>query len=86
MDKPKKGGRRQTMNYEKIYKSYVRSVFSDECHDIVRTIMYIQKRFYNMPREFQNANKELDGQTKSRIIQAILQDDEMATKYKLCRV
>lgn len=39
-----------------------------------------------MPREFQNANKELDGQTKSRIIQSILQDDEMATKYKLCRV
>ena len=74
------------MNYEKIYKLYVRSVFSDECHDIVRTIMYIQKRFYNMPREFQNANKELDNQAKNRIIQSILQDDEMATKYKLCRV
>ena len=74
------------MNYEKIYKLYVRSVFSDECHDIVRAIMYIQKRFYNMPREFQNANKELDNQTKNRIIQSILRDDEMATKYKLCRV
>ena len=86
MDKPKKGGRRQTMNYEKIYKLYVRSVFSDECHDIVRTIMYIQKRFYNMPREFQNANRELSDQTKNRIIQLILQEDEMATKYKLCRV
>lgn len=73
------------MNYEKIYKLYVRSVFSDECRDIVRTIMYIQKHFYDMPREFQNANKELDGQTKSRIIQSILWDDEMATRYKLCR-
>ena len=82
----KKGGRSQIMNYEKIYKLYVRSVFSDECHDIVRAIMYIQKRFYNMPREFQNANKELDNQTKNRIIQSILRDDEMATKYKLCRV
>ena len=39
-----------------------------------------------MPREFQNANKELDGQTKSRIIQSILREDEMATKYKLCCV
>jgi len=48
--------------------------------------MYIQKHFYDMPREFQNANKELDGQTKSRIIQSILWEDEMATKYKLCRV
>ena len=86
MEKPKKGGRRQIMNYEKIYKLYVRSVFSDECHDIVRTIMYIQKRFCNMPREFQNANKELDGQTKSRIIQSILQEDEMATRYKLFRI
>ena len=73
------------MDYEKIYKLYVRSVFNDECHDIIRTIMYIQKRFYNMPREFQNANKELDGQAKSRIIQSILWEDEMATKYKLCR-
>ena len=82
----KKGGRSQTMNYEKIYKSYVRSVFSDECHDIVRTIMYIQKHFYDIPREFQNANRELDGQTKNRIIQSILREDEMATRYKLCRV
>ena len=76
----------KTMNYEKIYKSYLRSVFSDECHDIVRTIMYIQKHFYDMPREFQNANKELDNQAKNRIIQSILREDEMAIKYKLCRV
>ena len=86
MDKPKKAGGVKKMNYEKIYKSYVRPVFSDECHDIVRAIIYIQKHFYDMPREFQNANKELDGQTKSRIIQSILWEDEMATKYKLCRV
>ena len=86
MDKPKKSGGDKIMNYEKIYKLYIRSKFSDECHDIVRKIMYIQKYFYDMPREFQNANKELDGQTKSRIIQSILRENEMATKYKLCRV
>jgi hypothetical protein len=74
------------MNYEKIYKSYVRSVFSDECHDIVRAIMYIQKNFYKMPKEFRNANRELSDRTKNRIIQSILWEDEIAKKFKLCRV
>jgi len=74
------------MNYEKIYKMYVRSVFSDECHDIVRAIMYIQKNFYKMPKEFRNANKELSNRTKNEIIQTILWEDEFANRYKLCRV
>lgn len=74
------------MNYEKIYKMYVRLVFSDECHNIVRTIMYIQKRFYAMPKEFQNADRELSDETKNKIIQSILWEDEFAKRYKLCRV
>lgn len=74
------------MNYEKIYKSYVRSMFSDECHDIVRAIMYIQKNFYKMPKEFRNANRELSDETKNRIIQSILWEDEITKKFKLCRV
>jgi len=74
------------MNYEKIYKSYVRSVFSDECHDIVRAIMYIQKNFYKMPKEFRNANRELSDETKNRTIQSILWEDEIAKEYKLCRI
>ncbi|PMD71481.1 hypothetical protein CBP76_05055 [Companilactobacillus nuruki] len=74
------------MNYEKIYKSYVRSVFSDECHDIVRTIMYLQKRFYKMPKEFQNANRELSDEAKNKIIKSILQEDDLAKEYKLCRI
>ena len=65
------------MNYERIYKSYIRSVFSDECHSIVRAIMYIQKHFYAMPKEFRNADRELSDQTKNRIIQSILREDEM---------
>ena len=77
--------RRQTMNYERIYKSYIRSKFSDECHSIVRAIIYIQKNFCNMPIEFQNADRELDDQTKNKIIQSMLWEDEMAAKYKLCR-
>ena len=76
----------EIMNYEKIYKSYVRSVFSDECHDIVRTIMYIQKNFYKMPKEFKNANKELSDRTKNKIIQSILWEDEVANRLKLCRI
>ena len=74
------------MNYEKIYKLYIRSAFSDECHNIVRAIMYIQKHFYAMPKEFRNADRELSDEAKNKIIQSILQDDEMATKYKLCRI
>lgn len=74
------------MNYEKIYKSYVRSVFSDECHDIVRAIMYLEKHFYTMPKEFQNANRELSDEAKNRIIQSILQEDDLANRFKLCRV
>lgn len=74
------------MNYEKIYKSYVRSIFSDECHNIARTIMYIQKRFYAMPKEFQNADRELSNRTKNRIIQSILWEDEIANRFKLCRI
>ncbi|CAJ1187884.1 hypothetical protein CP1MG86_MNBNLCLN_02648 [Companilactobacillus paralimentarius] len=74
------------MNYEKIYKSYIRSIFSDECHNIARTIMYIQKRFYAMPKEFQNADRELSDRTKNRIIQSILWEDEFANRYKLCRI
>lgn len=65
------------MNYEKVYKSYVRSKFSDECHSIVRAIMYIQKHFYAMPKEFLNADRELSDQTKNRIIQSILREDEL---------
>ena len=74
------------MNYEKIYKSYIRSKFSDECHSIVRTIIYIQKNFCNTPIDFQNADRELSDEAKNKIIQSILLDDEMATRYKLCRV
>lgn len=74
------------MNYEKIYKSYVRSVFSDECHNIVRAIMYIQKRFYAMPMEFRNADRELSTETKNKIIQSILWEDEIANRLKLCRI
>jgi len=74
------------MNYEKIYKSYERSVFRDECHDIVRAIMYIQKNFYKMPKEFRNANRELSDRTKNRIIQSILWEDEVANRLKLCRI
>ena len=74
------------MNYEKIYKLYVRSVFSDECHDIVRAIMYIQKNFYKMPKEFRNANKELSDEAKNKIIKSILQEDDLAKEYKLCRI
>jgi len=74
------------MNYEKIYKLNVRSVFSDECHDIVRAIMYIQKNFYKMPKEFRNADRELSDETKNKIIQSILWEDEFANRYKLCRI
>ena len=74
------------MNYEKIYKSYIRSIFSDESHNIARTIMYIQKRFYAMPKEFQNADRELSDRTKNRIIQSILWEDEIANRFKLCRI
>ena len=73
------------MNYEKIYKLHVKSVFSYQCHSIVRAIIYIQKNFCNMPIDFQKADRELDDQTKNRIIQSILREDEMATKYKMCR-
>jgi len=59
------------MNYEKIYKFYVRSAFSDECHNIVRAIMYIQKNFYKMPKEFRNADRELSDEAKNKIIQTI---------------
>jgi len=74
------------MNYEKIYKSYVRSVFSDECHNIVRAIMYIQKNFYKIPKEFRNADRELSDETKNKLIQSILQEDELANRFKLCRI
>ena len=74
------------MDYERIYKLYVRSAFSDECHNIVRAIMYIQKNFYKMPKEFRNADRELSDRTKNKIIQSILQEDELANRYKLCRV
>ncbi|CAJ1188992.1 hypothetical protein CPEBRM1_ABPJDJAI_01107 [Companilactobacillus paralimentarius] len=74
------------MNYEKIYKSYIRSKFSDESHNIIRAIMYIQKNFYAMPKEFQNADRELSDETKNRIIQSILWEDEFANRYKLYRV
>lgn len=74
------------MNYEKIYKLYIRSAFSDECHNIVRAIIYIQKHFYAMPKEFRNTDRELSDQTKNRIIQSILWEDELANRFKLCRV
>jgi len=74
------------MNYEKIYKFYVRSAFSDECHNIVRAIMYIQKNFRDMPKEFRNADRELSDEAKNKIIQTILWEDEIAKEYKLCRV
>ena len=74
------------MNYEKIYKMYARSAFSDKCHSIVRAIIYIQKNFCNMPIEFQNADRELSDQTKNRIIQSILREDELANRFKLCRI
>ena len=74
------------MDYERIYKMYVRSAFSDECHSIVRAVIYIQKNFCNMPIEFQNADRELSDEAKNKLIQSILQEDETATKYKLCRV
>ena len=74
------------MNYEKIYKLYVRSVFSDECHSIVRAIIYIQKNFCNMPIEFQNADRELSDEAKNKLIQSILQEDELANRFKLCRI
>ena len=74
------------MNYEKIYKSYVRSVFSDECHSIIRTVMYIQRKYADMPQEFKSANRALDDETKNRIIQSILWEDEVATRYKMLRV
>ncbi len=48
--------------------------------------MYIQKNFYAMPKEFQNADRELSDQTKNRIIQSILQEDDLAKEYKLCRI
>ncbi|CAJ1187398.1 hypothetical protein CPR19092_LGOLGGFK_01062 [Companilactobacillus paralimentarius] len=74
------------MNYEKIYKSYVRTRFSDECHNIIRAIMYIQKNFCDMPREFQNADRELSDEAKNKIIQSILWEDEIANEFKMCRV
>ena len=74
------------MDYERIYKLYVRSAFSDECHNIVRAIMYIQKNFYKMPKEFRNADRELSDDAKNKIIQSILWEDEFANRYKLCRV
>lgn len=74
------------MNYEKIYKSYIRSTFSDECHSIVRAIIYIQKHFYAMPIEFQNADRELSDEAKNKLIQSILQEDELANRFKLCRI
>lgn len=48
--------------------------------------MYIQKHFYAMPKEFRNADRELSDQTKNRIIQSILWEDEIANRFKLCRV
>ena len=86
MDELKKGRETKKMNYEKIYKLYIRSAFSDECHNIVRAIIYIQKHFYAMPKEFRNADRELSDQTKNRIIQSILWEDELANRFKLCRV
>jgi len=74
------------MNYERIYKSYVRSALSDKCHSIVRAIIYIQNNFYNMPIEFQNAFRELSDETQNKIIQSILQEDELANRFKLCRI
>jgi len=74
------------MDYERIYKMYVRSAFSDKCHSIVRAIIYIQNNFYNMPIEFQNACKELSNETQNKIIQTILWEDEFAKEYKLRRI
>ena len=74
------------MNYKKIYKFYVRSAFSDECHNIVRAIMYIQKNFRDMPKEFRNADRELSDEAKNKLIQSILQEDELANRFKLCRI
>jgi hypothetical protein len=74
------------MDYERIYKLYVRSAFSDECHNIVRAIMYIQKNFYKMPKEFRNADRELSDDAKNKIIQPILWEDEFANRFKLCRI
>ena len=74
------------MNYEKIYKMYVRSAFSDKCHSIVRAIIYIQNNFCNMPIEFQNADRELSDEAKNKLIQSILQEDELANRFKLCRI
>lgn len=74
------------MNYEQIYKSYIRSAFSDECHSIVRAIIYIQKHFCTMPIEFQNADRELSDEAKNKLIQSILQEDELANRFKLCRI
>jgi len=48
--------------------------------------MYIQKNFYKMPKEFRNADRELSDETKNKIIQSILWEDEFANRYKLCRV
>lgn len=39
-----------------------------------------------MPKEFRNADRELSDQTKNRIIQSILWEDELANRFKLCRV
>ena len=74
------------MNYEKIYKLYIRSAFSDESHNIIRAIIYIQKRFYAMPVEFKNADRELSDEAKNKIIQSILQEDNLANEFKLCRI
>lgn len=76
------------MDYEKVYKLYVRQKFKDECHNIIRAILYIQKHFYSAPapKEFRDANRELDDETKNKIIQSILWEDEIANRFKLCRI
>lgn len=39
-----------------------------------------------MPIEFQNADRELSDEAKNKIIQSILQEDELANRFKLCRI
>ena len=74
------------MNYEQIYKSHLEAVFRDECHSITRAIMYVRRRFPSMPKEFRDADSELSEAAKNEIILSILEDDEIATRFKLCRL
>lgn len=62
------------MNYRKVYKSHIQSVFEDECHSIIRTVMYVKTHYYAMPVEFKDADHVLNDQDKNNIIWSILGD------------